>query len=213
MGSKGSYPLLADAILGRGIRPYAAFHAPSDLHASAWYQGSFMRHRDLATELVRHAGTGGYVVEVGSYMGNSATAWARAAKRLGFNTTIVCVDTWLGEANFWRAKGMMLGPQARDGTPRIYEMFMLNTVNLSHWLLPVRMAADTGLRVLAELIQKGRISRPSVVYVDTAHTYPESVLEMRLAWALLPPGSELRQSPGPSWWRNNQWHLQLSRPF
>lgn len=156
-----------------------------------WYRGSLTYHRDLALEMVRHAGTDGYIIEFGSFIGNSALAWHRAIRRLQYGTVVVCVDTWLGEANFWRMKGKLLGPQGLDGQPRLYEAFMLNTRNASRHILPLRMAADSALRYLAELIAKKGLPRPAVVYVDTAHTYPETVLELRAAFELLPPGGFL----------------------
>jgi hypothetical protein len=76
-----TYDRLADLLLGKGKRPYAGFVAPADMHANMWYQGSFQHHRDLADELVRNAGTAGWVVEFGSFMGSSALAWARAVNR------------------------------------------------------------------------------------------------------------------------------------
>jgi hypothetical protein len=186
-----TYDRLADLLLGKGKRPYAGFVAPADMHADMWYQGSFQHHRDLADELVRNAGTAGWVVEFGSFMGSSALAWARAVNRQNKSTKVVCVDTWLGEHNFWRMKGKQLGPQAADGTPRIFEMFMLNTRNHSDRLIPLRMNADSGLRYLTELVVKKGLQQPGAVYVDTAHTYPETVLELRAAYDLLAPGGFL----------------------
>ena len=43
------------------------------------------------------AGEGGWLLEVGSFIGGSARTFVRAAKRLGLSTPIVCVDTWAGD--------------------------------------------------------------------------------------------------------------------
>ena len=189
------YSKLASIILGSRHSPYDGFLPPMDMRADMWYRGSLTYHRDLALEIVRHAGASGYIIEFGSFIGNSALAWARAIKRLEYSTVVVCVDTWLGEANFWRSKGKLLGPQGADGQPRLFEAFMLNTRtrtrNASRYLLPVRMAADSALRYFAELVAKKGLPRPAAIYVDTAHTYPETVLELRSAYALLPPGGFL----------------------
>ena len=121
------YDDLADAILGPGFRPFANF-TPS-VPASFWYRSNFATyHADLATLLVNHTGPDGWLLEVGSFIGQSGLTLARAAYRMGFHKMpIVCMDTWLGAADMWARKGATLGPNRGPlGEPRIWDQFLAN---------------------------------------------------------------------------------------
>ena len=117
-----SYAQLADAILGRGVRPFRA--AISGVEGnSSWFQSSQISryHRDLLEVLMLQAGDGAYMVEVGSFLGDSARAWANAARRVKRDVTVLCIDTWLGDVGMWEKRGLWLGPQDPDsGQPRLF---------------------------------------------------------------------------------------------
>ena len=172
-----------------------------------------------------------WVLEAGSFIGNSATVWANTAKDLGMNAAVVCIDTWLGDQIMWVQKGNALGPPGADGQPRLYEQFMLNVAgkNASDRIVPVsgrpclalqlisllardrgifaclprltpmfvchtaqvRMPAAQGFEYVHRQVRMGYIPPPSIIYIDTAHTYPEMVFELEAAWALLRPGGFL----------------------
>lgn len=164
------------------------------MQPASWYTSVFARsHRDLATEMIRAAGPNGYVVELGSFIGNSATALVRAAQSLGYSTTVVCVDTWLGDLKMWERKGRLLGPQGATGEPRLWEQFMINVIanNVSRQIVPLRMPAATAMRYLARKIDAGELPSPGAIYLDTAHAYPDTELELAETWPVLPPGGLL----------------------
>lgn len=186
------YASLADALLGSGVRPFEGFTPPADMTASYWYGSVFAStHKDLAQILVDYAGPTGWVLELGSFIGNSATTWANAAKRRGWDTPVVCIDTWLGDV-IMNDKRKRVMPGA-DGQPRLYEQFMLNVFgkNASSHVVPLRLPASIGLEYLQRKVLFQLIDRPAVIYLDTAHTYPETMFELELAWNLLPPGGYL----------------------
>lgn len=190
-----SYVRIAGALLGDAhVKPFKQFLAPPDIQPTSWYASVFARaHRDLAREMVLAAGPHGYVVELGSFIGMSATALVQAARRLNYSTTVVCVDTWLGDLKMWERKGRLLGPQGSSGEPRIWEQFMVNVIsnNASSQIVPLRMPAATALRYLSRLIQAGSLPPPGAIYLDTAHAYPDTELELAEAWPVLPPGGLL----------------------
>ena len=62
---------------------------------------------------------------------------------------------------------------------------------LARIVLPVRIASTVGLQYAFELIAEGQLPRPSIIYVDAAHQYPETLREVAAAWPLLPPGGIL----------------------
>ena len=98
-GRAVSYGDLAAALLGKQFAaPFSGFSkdAPRDMKASYWYAHSALsdKHADLAAKLVASGiRDGGYVLELGSFIGNSATTWARAIKQQKLNASVVCMDT------------------------------------------------------------------------------------------------------------------------
>jgi len=177
-----AYDDIADALLGTGMRPFASGTAATP--ASFWYTKSAFSstHRDLAAALVRAAGSS-YIVEVGSFIGNSAITWANAIKRERSASKVVCIDTWLGDVGMWQQKGKWLGPRDGTGQPRIFEQFLANVLaaNASELVLPLRAPSSVGLRYLATLVATHRVPPPMVVYLDAAHEYPETELEVGCA--------------------------------
>ena len=213
-----THAALAAALLGpRYQSPFGAFQPPQDLReptvtynqgrgraaVTSWYSSNFAEsHRDLALELVRLAGHDGWILELGSFIGSSAVTLGNAVRKVGSATPIVCMDTWLGDVNMWNVKGRMLGPQGLSGEPRLYEQFMTNVraANLSDIVIPVRAPAMVGLRYLDTMIRSGKITAPSIIYLDTAHEYPETVLEMQVAWSILGPGGLLTGDDYDKFW-------------
>eukprot|EP00966_Prymnesium_polylepis_P041757 969538-Prymnesium_polylepis.2 len=80
----------------------------------------------------------------------------------------------------WRRKGKWLGTLSRSGEPQLFEQFMLNVIDdgLARVVLPVRIASIVGLQYAFELIAEGKTPRPSIIYVDAAHQYPETLREV-----------------------------------
>ena len=94
-----TYATLADTLLGHGVRPFYKFQPPPDMRPRHWYKHSGLT-RGLALHLAVHVEHGGYILELGSFIGNSATTWAYAVRYLRkVNVSIVCMDTWLGDVN------------------------------------------------------------------------------------------------------------------
>ena len=121
------YARMADALLGPGVRPFEGFFAdrrPSDMKAKYWYGSVFAtNHHDLARILLLTVrSSDAWVLEAGSFIGNSGTVWSLTARELGMNAAVVCIDTWLGDQIMWTQKGNALGPPGRDGQPRLYAL-------------------------------------------------------------------------------------------
>ena len=224
-----TYSRLADALLGAGVRPFDGFRPPVDMRPSYWYGSVFaMSHADLATILLQQArrdaadGEDPWVLEAGSFIGNSAVVWASTMRALHIRSAVLCIDTWLGDLIMWEKRGKMLGKPGADGTPRLFEQFMLNVAgkNASADVLPLRMPALLGLQYVrrhveqvcawharacppcmhthvhpadpsSRHVEQEGLPPPSIIYVDTAHTYPETIFELEAAWALLRPGGFL----------------------
>ena len=78
-----------------------------------------------------------------------------------------------------------------DCRPTIYERFLANVLRSGHndIILPLPVTGTVGIKLLRRLVAEGRLSAlPEVVYLDSAHEPDETLLELYLAWDLLPPG-------------------------
>lgn len=207
-----TYGALADAILGVGVRPFANGTGQPGWRGTQpnmWYrQSSFAKqHANLAEVLMAEGGEGKWVLEVGSFIGASAITWAKASQKAGVKATLVAMDTWLGDVGFWQKKGKWLGPpDATTGEPRIFEQFMSNVVaaGVDHIVLPCRASALVGLRYLSQLIANQKLSPPNTIYLDSAHEYPETVLELQAAWSVLGPGGYLIGDDFDRYWPSTQ---------
>ena len=200
------YSRLATAILGsKAHRPFESFSPPAGMSASdfgAVQSGLTRSQLDLVAKVAEHVvERDGWLLEVGSFYGNSASAFARAARQQGSRMPIVCLDTWLGERKMWAKKGPWLQLD-KHGTPRLWEQFMTNIIHwqLTDQIIPFRLTSGEGVPFLLSLVRTGVIPPPAAIYLDTAHTYPETLLELESAWPLLASGGILVGDDFDLWW-------------
>jgi len=116
------------------------------------------------------------VLEIGSWEGSSALSWGKATEE--YNTTILCVDTWLGSVEHyenvlcyddeWSRDHLFLN----DGYPTIYKTFVTNIRqnNLQDRIIAIPIDSRQAFIIL----EKNNIS-PDICYIDAAHDY-DSVL-------------------------------------
>ncbi len=110
------------------------------------------------------------ILEIGSWMGASAIAWAEAAKELQPDAVVYCVDTWLGSVEHflsscgdeWSLDKLSL----TDYGPTFFDDFLRNVWDrgLQDRIVPFRAASSSALPFFA---QQGLAF--DVVYVDGAH--------------------------------------------
>ena len=107
--------------------------------------------------LSRSLGFGTVVVEIGSFLGASATYLARGIRRRG---TLYCVDTWNNDA--------MDEPQ-RD----TYEEFARNVADLRHVIVPLKGKSEDIAREFNQRID--------LLFIDGDHSY-EACLADWCSW-------------------------------
>ncbi len=110
------------------------------------------------------------ILEVGSWMGASAIAWAEAASDVRSDAVVYCVDTWLGSVEHflsscgdeWNLDKLSL----TDYGPTFFDDFLRNIWDsgFQDRILPFRAASSSALPFFA---QQGLAF--DVVYVDGAH--------------------------------------------
>lgn len=125
-------------------------------------------------------------VEVGSFIGNSATiigSWLRET-----NGTLLCVDPWCGDINMWLLSNFAGTMRKADGNPAIFDYFMNAMYNngLTETVVPFRVTSVVAARTLKVLNYE-----IDFVYLDSAHECGETFLELSLYYDLLPPGGVL----------------------
>ncbi|CAF1389203.1 unnamed protein product [Adineta steineri] len=139
-----------------------------------------------------------FVVEIGSFTGNSASNIGNVLKKSYPGSFLLCIDTWLGDLNMWVNKGVWQHLSvSEDGRPTVYYQFLTNIVkqNLTKIVLPASMTSIIGARFL-QTYQ----FHPQVIYLDSAHEQGETLIELSLYWNLLQPGGILI---GDDWsWRS-----------
>ncbi|PSC69003.1 histidine triad nucleotide-binding 3 [Micractinium conductrix] len=163
--------------------PYKGFQLPADMPEFE-YGMTHVTQASLNFLATLHPEPVKFMIEVGSFVGNSAALFGgRVAQHGG---TLLCIDSWTGDLN------MVLHPDfvpamARDasGNPRIYERFMQEMVanQLTGTVVPLRLPSTTGARLLSTLQWT-----VDVLYLDSAHEFGETFLELTMWWEVLRPG-------------------------
>jgi hypothetical protein len=116
------------------------------------------------------------VVELGTWLGGSAITMAKVSKALGLECEIVCVDTFLGDAEPppptipWK-----------NGRPCFYEQFLVNVVATGHEdaISPFPQTTANAARWF-----ENHHIKPDLVYVDASHEEIDVQNDLR-QWAPL----------------------------
>ena len=132
-------------------------------------------------------------VELGSFHGGSAIRTANVFKKLGLlDVTLLCVDTFLGSGAIHN--DYQLGLYDSEGVPRILDQFIDKIHSAGHDDIILAWPQTTMLAMHAlhdSFFSLRPVPRPDVIYLDSAHISRETLLELELAWTLLPRGGIL----------------------
>lgn len=131
------------------------------------------------------------IVEVGTWKGASAIHMADVCDALGLDTTIVCVDTWLGSPEHLLKRDrpeMWPSLRMRHGYPQLYFQFAANVVHRGHQrrIVPLPQTSDNAAVVLRRLVRE-----VDVVYVDAAHEHDPVLQDLRSYWPMVREGGVL----------------------
>jgi cephalosporin hydroxylase len=106
------------------------------------------------------------IIEVGSWHGQSTITMAKACKALGLETTIYCIDTWLGALEFYTDPTPERDLQKRDGYPQVYYTFLKNIIEagVREMIKPIPLPSNIAYKILPEA---------ELVYLDASHEYED----------------------------------------
>lgn len=130
----------------------------------------------------------GLGVEVGSWKGQSAVFMAEHRRARGYDSAILCIDTWLGSIEHLAREDLRPLLGLRHGRPTLYEQFHANVRarGLETWITPLPQTSQTAARYLAM-----RSVRADLVYLDGSHEYEDVLADLEAYWPLLRPGGLL----------------------
>lgn len=151
-----------------------------------------------------------FILEVGTWKGQSCFTMLDAATKEQIDTDIICVDTWLGsiemrtdlpprsfnehDAKIWlkdRDMGLV------HGYPTIYQQFLSNCVHkgYSEKIIPLPQTSVAG----AVILRTFKV-HPKMIYLDASHDYEDFTRDLNLYWDLLSPGGVIFGDDYNSWW-------------
>ncbi len=126
------------------------------------------------------------IIEVGSFIGQSAIHMAGLLKAAGLDAAVLCIDTWLAERQLW-SRPEIRGPALRfeHGRPQVYYSFLATVVDagLTDYIVPMPMDSKSAARYLQDLNIDA-----SLIYIDGNHEGGEVYTDLAAYWARLRPG-------------------------
>lgn len=117
--------------------------------------------RDLITKIKPKT-----IIEVGSWHGASAINMALICKELGLDTTIYCVDTWLGAVEFYTHPTPERDLMLKDGYPQVYYKFLDNIrkAGVESMIKPITLPSNLAHKILPNA---------DLIYIDGSHEYED----------------------------------------
>lgn len=144
---------------------------------------------DVYRHWVRALPDDAVVVEVGSYLGQSAIAWGHAARQRGKRTRLVCVDPWKGVDERYITSPEFLAEQRRilrDYGGSMYAAFMHNLAayGLAEWVDARQLTSVEAAAQFAD----GTVDR---VMIDGDHEAPSVRADLDAWWPKVKPGGDM----------------------
>jgi hypothetical protein len=175
--------------------PYTRFEGRTDLTEKV--QGWTGTHKFL-TEIVEKVRPS-TIIEIGSYLGQSAITMAKATKTFELGTKMLCIDTWLGSPEHWRSDKCRC---LRDfdyfahGISTMYDQFVVNMIlnKVDDMVVPL---PNTSKNMHDVLKWKGVTA--DLIYVDGSHDKDDVCEDVILYAQLLNKGGFLFGDDYRSW--------------
>ena len=131
------------------------------------------------------------IIEIGTWKGGSALTLASHLDRLGLDSEIICVDTWLGALEMWTD----LDDPARHGSlhlkhgfPTLYYTFLANVARAGkqNRITPFPVPSLTAAQWCAL-----RGIRADLIYLDGSHEEEDVYQDLVSWWDIVRPGGTL----------------------
>lgn len=162
--------------------PYHGFNAYY-LPKSHEIQGWHGNHKIFETLISKHKPK--LILEIGSWKGQSAINMASIVKKYGLNSTIVCVDTWLGSVDFINAESSLDHDRncfTLFGFPQVYYHFLSNVINYNHDNIIVPFPQTSSIAFQWFNIHKIQFD---LIYIDGSNDKVDLQIDLDYAWKSL----------------------------
>ena len=126
------------------------------------------------------------VIEVGSWMGQSSVSLAAALKEQGLvDSTLICVDTWLGSKEHWTEVDLRAHLGLEHGYPTFYFNYLSNIANagVSEHVFPLPLPSQ----IAAEYLKTHGLMA-ELIYLDASHQEKDVYNDLQSYWQLLSAG-------------------------
>jgi SAM-dependent methyltransferase len=125
------------------------------------------------------------ILEIGSWKGQSSINMAKTIKRLGLNSIIVCVDTWLGSVDFIAAENKL--DNSRDcypvfGYPQVYYHFLANVIN--HNVNDIIVPFPQVCSIACQWFISNNL-KFDLIYIDGSNNYEDIMYDLHCTWKVL----------------------------
>jgi predicted O-methyltransferase YrrM len=127
------------------------------------------------------------IIEVGSWMGQSAANLATSCKKFGLvDTTLICIDTWLGSKEHWRDPSLIGHLELVNGYPSFYRRYLTNMYNagVSDMVVPIPLPSQ----IAASFLKDFPDVKADLIYIDGSHDEKDVYDDLSVYWDLLSPG-------------------------
>lgn len=123
-----------------------------------------------------------YIIEIGTWKGQSAITMAHHIKENQYNSKIICVDTWLGAIEFMTDEDSEHHLMISFGYPQVYYQFISNIIHekCEDIIIPF---PNTSLIGAHYFISHGIKSQ--LIYIDGSHSYTDVDLDINFYWKVL----------------------------
>lgn len=124
------------------------------------------------------------IIEVGTWLGQSAINMAEQCKKRELGTTMYCVDTWLGALEFVESHGER-NLHKKYGYPQVYYQFLSNIYHkgLTDMITPFPQTSVIAARWFAKNSIKA-----DLIYIDGSHDYDDVYADIKAYHPLLNEG-------------------------
>jgi predicted O-methyltransferase YrrM len=128
------------------------------------------------------------IIEIGSWLGQSAVNFSTTVKKLNLECPVICVDTWLGSVEHWIDPKIRPMLELQNGYPSFYKRFLTNCKNyqVDDVVVPIPMPS----LIAANFLKEYKI-KADIIYVDGSHDQNDVFNDLSAYWPMLNNGGIL----------------------
>lgn len=131
------------------------------------------------------------IIEIGSYLGQSAITMAKAIQNLKLTSKILCIDTWLGSPEHWRndkCNDLKYFEYFENGTSVLFDQFVINMIinEVDNIVVPIPNTSKNAFYIL-----QWKNVTADLIYIDGSHETQDVFEDIVLYSQILKPGGTL----------------------